>query len=86
MAKKVPNYIKQNLYATAKYMDKIVELNMQLERWVEKAGLSEFGVDYLRELSGGSLDCPGYLFRDIEYTIEQINEDLESGTDPYFYV
>ena len=86
MAKKVPNYIKQNLYATAKYMNKVVELNAQLERWVEKAGLSEFGAEYIQELSGGNFYCPGYVFSDIEYTIEQINEDLESGTDPYFYV
>ena len=86
MPKKVPNYIKQNLYATAKYMDKVIELNKQFERWAEKAGLSEFGSDYSQYLSGGEHYCPGYVFSDIEYTIEQINEDLESGTDPYFYV
>lgn len=77
--RKVPAYIRQNLDQTSKYMDKVVKLNIELERWIESVGLAEYADEYFDYLSAGS-DIRyflGYVIPDKEDFLNTIEEDLE---------
>ena len=74
MARRVPNYIKQNIYQTEKYMEKIVELNKQLERWIETSGIDEYGFEYINDHNW--IEYSGYSFWGIEDILNTLEEDL----------
>lgn len=71
MAKRVPKYIIQNIQRTNELMQKIVDMNYELEAWIQKQGIengSDFTFDYR--------ESRGYEIYDVEGLIARIEEKI----------
>ena len=74
MAKKIPNYIKQNLQKTNLYMEKVVKLNFELEEWLEKNGIED-AFDFI----GSYRESRGYEIYDAEGFLDTVSEAIEAA-------
>jgi hypothetical protein len=72
MARKVPKYIRENIYKTSKLMQKVVDLNFELEEWLEKQGIKD-GYD----MTYSYRESRGYEIYDVEGFIAKVEEQLK---------
>lgn len=76
MAKKIPKYIRQNILKTSLYMEKVVNLNLELEEWLEKQGIGD-GFD----LSGDYRESRGYEIFDVDGFLDRVLEEIEANKE-----
>ena len=71
MAKKMPKYMVDKVRRMNALMQQIVDLNMEVEEWLEKNGVEnpyEVGFDYH--------ECRGYEVYDVEGFVQTMNEAM----------
>ncbi len=75
MAKQMPKAMQKKLERVDRLMSQIIDLNQDIERWLEASGITEDGFDYTSDFR----ECPGYWIADREGFIAKVNQDLEEA-------
>jgi flagellar hook-associated protein FlgK len=74
MAKRVPKHIKAKVERANRLMEQITALNMEIEEWMEKSGVTDDGFDYTYDFR----DSRGYGYFTPEWFFERIDGDLNN--------
>lgn len=74
MAKQTPKHIKAKVERVNRLMEQIIALNMEIEEWMEKSGVTDDGFDYTYDFR----DDRGYAYLMPEQLFERIDGDLNS--------
>ena len=75
MAKQMPKAMQKKLERVDRLMSQIIDLNQDIERWLEASGITEDGFDYTSDFR----EYPGYWIVDREGFIAKVNQDLEEA-------
>lgn len=74
--KTVPKHIKAKIVRMWRLMDQLVDLNLEVEEWVEK----NTGIDSAFDLADGNRDDRGYAYWNNGRFIEDVERLLNEGT------
>ena len=74
--KTVPKHIKAKIERMSRLMDALVDLNIEVEEWVEK----NTGIDSAFDLAEDNRDDRGYAYWNSSRFIEDVERLLNGGT------
>ena len=72
MTKQMPKAMQQKVNRMSKLMSQLIDLNQELERWLEDSGITTDGFDYTYD----HREHPGYWIVDADAFIAEVNSDL----------
>ena len=72
MTKQMPKAMQQKVNRMSKLMSQLIDLNQELERWLEDSGITTDGFDYTYD----HREHPGYWIVDVDAFIAEVNRDL----------
>lgn len=75
MARQVPKHIKAKIERMNRLMAQVVELNEELERWLESSGVAADGYDYVTEWKL----LPGYEIARPDDFVAKVDNDLKGA-------
>ncbi len=72
MAKQLPKHLVEKAERANRLMAQIVDINIELERWIEKNGIAPDGFDFLYHFR----ECEGYDYSGVGDMVNYINAAL----------
>ena len=75
MTKQLPKAMQQKINRMSKLMSQLIDLNQELEQWLEDSGITPDGFDYTYD----HREHPGYWISDADGFIAEVNRDLARG-------
>lgn len=71
MAKQMPKYMVEKIRRMNRLMAEIIDLNEELENWMEKNG-----IDYGFDFTFGHRDDSGYGILDVDWFVQCVNDAI----------